>query len=1111
MKNANRIKAKRLIIFVLFFSTLIHSIAYGQEEQIKIGILALRGAEETMERWTPTAEYLSAQIPEYQFIIIPLDFEEIYSATERGEVDFVLANSSIYVELEYKYGVGRIVTLQDLWQGQAYDEFGGVIFTRKDRKDINNLDDLKNKSFMAVHETSFGGWRMTQREFKGYGINPYQDFAEMQFGGTHDNVVYAVQEGLVDAGTVRTGILERMDEEGKIDIADFRVLDEQYPKRFSLLVSTRLYPEWPLARVKHTSDQLAQQVSVALLRMPSDSKAAKDAGIHGWTIPLNYQPVHDCLKELRVSPYEELGKITLRDIIQQYWGWMLGGFIGVVGLVMVTIYISGLNRALNQSRIALEESHNRLEQRVDERTSELRESNQQLKLQSLALESAGNAIVIMDADGNIQWTNSAFNTLTGYSLEEIQGEHLSIFRSNQQDIAFCEKLWGTVYAGEVWRGELINKRKNGSLYTEKMIIAPFSSDGDKISNFVAIKEDITERKEAEEALKKSEERYRNIYARVDDVIYETDFNGNLIGISPSIEKHSGHRPEELIDQNVMDFYAYPDEYATLSANMEFEGRVNDFEINMKKKNGDLMVVSVTAHIVFDEDGQPVKTEGVLRNITERKQAEKALQKSEKRYRLLFDLLPYGGEVLDTNGVIINCSSSSARLLGYEVSELIGKHAFELFDSGSVETVRKKFSQLLIGEPQSAEIHMIRKDGTKLNILRAAQPILDDEGKVEALLTISVDITERVQAEKAIQLYLKRLDALHKIDQAITGSLDLKVIRNVLLDYLLIQLEVDAAAVLLYEKASQTLTFSQGKGFRTTDIQHTNLRMGEKHAGVAALQRSLVFIPDLHQPEAGFSESSRFKEEEFVAYYGVPLIAKGTLFGVLEVFHRSFLEPESEWENYLQTLAGQAAIAIESITLFNDLQHSNIELTLAYDATIEGWAQALELRDMKTEGHSRRVVKTTIDLAQIIGLNDEQLAHIYRGALLHDIGKMGIPDAILQKPGKLTEEEQKIMQKHPIYAYEWLSSVEYLRPALDIPHYHHEKWDGTGYPSGLAGEQIPIAARIFAIVDVWDALHSDRPYRKPWSKEKALTHIREQSGRYFDPKIVDVFLKYIHSE
>lgn len=347
---------KWTILIILFFSLLIPSTVYAQVEQIKIGVLALRGAEESLTRWTPTAVYLSNEIPEYSFVIVPLDFEEIFEAVKHGEVDFVLENSSIYVELEYLYGIDRIATLNVLSQEEIYDQFGGVVFTQKNRNDINNIYDLKRKSFMAVHETSFGGWRMAQRELKDFGIDPYRDFADMQFGGTHDNVVYAVQNGEVDAGTVRTGILEKMNNEGKIDINDFKILHQQYPENFSLLTSTRLYPEWPFAKVKHTSDELAKQVSIALLSMPCDCIRAKDIGIAGWAIPNDYQEVHDCLKELRVSPYEELGKITLTNLIQQYWYWMLVGLVVIVILIFIMIYIGRLNHKLTMSAIKLKEA-----------------------------------------------------------------------------------------------------------------------------------------------------------------------------------------------------------------------------------------------------------------------------------------------------------------------------------------------------------------------------------------------------------------------------------------------------------------------------------------------------------------------------------------------------------------------------------------------------------------------------------------------------------------------------------------------------------------------------------------------------------------------------------
>ena len=236
-----------------------------------------------------------------------------------------------------------------------------------------------------------------------------------------------------------------------------------------------------------------------------------------------------------------------------------------------------------------------------------------------------------------------------------------------------------------------------------------------------------------------------------------------------------------------------------------------------------------------------------------------------------------------------------------------------------------------------------------------------------------------------------------------------------------------------------------------------------------------------------------------------MIAKGQLQGVLEIFNRNADMLNDEQIGFLETLATQAAIAIDNSQLFSELQRSNFELEMAYDATIEGWSRALELRDQETEGHTLRVTDMTLQLAQAMGVRGNELIHIRRGALLHDIGKMGIPDRILLKPGRLIDEEWEIMQRHTVYAFEMLWPIEFLRSAIDIPHCHHERWDGTGYPRQLKEEQIPISARVFAVADVWDALTSDRPYRKAWTEEKALDYIITNRGKHFDPRVVEAFL------
>jgi HD-GYP domain-containing protein (c-di-GMP phosphodiesterase class II) len=253
-----------------------------------------------------------------------------------------------------------------------------------------------------------------------------------------------------------------------------------------------------------------------------------------------------------------------------------------------------------------------------------------------------------------------------------------------------------------------------------------------------------------------------------------------------------------------------------------------------------------------------------------------------------------------------------------------------------------------------------------------------------------------------------------------------------------------------------------------------------------------------------------RAEGFVDYLAVPLIAKGEVHGVLAVFHRAPVELDKEWLAFVEALAGQAAIAIDNLGLFQELKRRNLELALAYDVTLEGWSKALDLRDKETEGHTQRVTEMTLRLARAMGLTEQELARIRQGALLHDVGKLGIPDSILLKPGKLTDEEWTVMRRHPNYAYEWLSPIAYLRPALDIPYCHHEKWDGSGYPRGLAGEAIPLAARLFAVVDVYDALTSERSYRQPWPVKQVLEHIQAESGKHFDPQVVTAFLRLIQS-
>lgn len=505
---------------------------------------------------------------------------------------------------------------------------------------------------------------------------------------------------------------------------------------------------------------------------------------------------------------------------------------------------------------------------------------------------------------------------------------------------------------------------------------------------------------------------------------------------------------------------------------------------------------------------------MVRELRVREKAELELKQSEEKYRILIETANDAIIMADVStGIILDVNKKAEEMTGIPSSEMKGMHQSQLHPPEEAERYKDIFREhVKKGKAISEQLYLCHKDGHRVPVEVSANTL--ELGGRKIIQGIFRDISFHKQAEEALQkakdkaqYRLSRLSALHAIDVIINSSLDLKVTLNEFLEQVISELQVDAADVFLLNHYTQMLEFASMKGFKSPAMKETGIRLGEGIVGKAAMERSSISIPDLREEKSTCKRTDILQQEGFIAYYVIPLVAKGQVKGVLEIFHRSPLRFDTEWLSFFEALAAKAAIAIDNAALFDDLQRSNIELTLAYDATLEGWARALDLRSKETERHTERVAEMTLRLARGMGLSDRELMHIRRGALLHDIGKIGVPDNILQKPGALTPEEWEIMKHHPVYAFEMLLPIAYLRPALDIPYCHHERWDGTGYPRGLKGEQIPLAARIFAVVDVWDAMYSEnRTYREALPEEKAREHIRSLAGTHLDPAIVEIFLQ-----
>lgn len=635
----------------------------------------------------------------------------------------------------------------------------------------------------------------------------------------------------------------------------------------------------------------------------------------------------------------------------------------------------------------------------------------------------------------------------------------------------------------------------------------------------------SEKTQMEQALKNSELRYRRLFESAQDGILILDAeNGSISDVNPYLIRMLGYSREEFLKKKLWEVGAFRDVEASRDC---FEAlQKNQFirydDLPLKTKSGQLIQVEFVSNVYLVGAEKVIQCN--IRDVSDRKRAEAALQaKAEAHFSLIENLedhwrliqqLPVGIVVHNPDTKIVLCNPEASKILGVLPDQMLGRDAlhpewrFAREDGTPLPMDQHPVNRVIASGASLKNFVMGIANGSNgpvTWVLVNAYPKFDGDQLLRQVVVTFSDISEIKCAEALIRRHLEHLTALVEIDRAINFSFDLELSLTMLLTHVMVQLRVDAADVLLFNPATRTMEYAAGRGFLTKDIKKARAPLGEEYPGENGPDAGMVHIPDMSKERDSFLGGIDLTNEGFVSYFGVPLIAKGEVVGALEVFLRAPLVHGAEWLDFLKTLASKAAIAIDNSTLFENLQRSNVELTQAYDATIEGWSRAMELRDKMTEGHTQRVALLTVRLARLFGFSDAELVQVRWGALLHDIGKMGIPDSILLKEEPLTEPEWAIIKKHTLYAYEMLSPIRYLRLALDIPSAHHERWDGTGYPFGLKGEQIPLVARIFAVADVWDALRSDRHYRSSWSVAKVREHLLSLSGTHFDPRVVRICL------
>ena len=729
---------KKLIFFVLLLST---SISYAQP--VKVLVIAINGIETAKLEWQPTIEYLQNSMPQHSFSLVPLppsDLAKIKDLIANNEIDFVISQPAIYIDLEINFGVSRILTMV---KKGGLSEFGSTIITHAD-SGIDSIAELKGKTIAGVAKLGFGGWLVGYKEMLVHGFDPYSDAKKVIFLGTQIKEVNAVLQGTIDAAVIRTGVLESLSKKGKVKLADLKILSPKKYTHFPLHVSTSLYPEWVFAKSTKASNELSKSVAFSLLSIKGDSETAQKAGYLEWTFPYDYQPVHKLLQELQVGPYKHYGKVTTIDFIKQYLAEFILFLILIVIIFMMSISLYRSNRILSKGKLEKEQL-----------LENIKNSEKQYKD---AQELAGLGHWVLDLETNqLHWSDEI------YRIFEINAEQFK---------ATYEGFVNTIHPDD---REFVNKAYTDSIsnradydiehrllmqdgrikYVHEHCETDYNDDGKPLKSMGTVL-DITERKLTELALQESNDKFRALTETTQDFIWEVAADGVYTYCSPQTIDILGYRPEELLGKSPMDIMSKEEAErvgAFFKKVVAQQAPIKEFENTNLTKQGREVILETSGQPFFNNRGELQGYRGIDRDITHRKQAERALKESEARFRKLFektDAISVQGYNKDHQ--VIYWNSASETLYGYSAEDAIGKKLEDLIIPNEMQDqVRAGIDDWINGgkEVPSAELTLQKADGTPVHVF-SSHVMLREQSNDPEIYCIDIDISVRKEQDDKIK-------------------------------------------------------------------------------------------------------------------------------------------------------------------------------------------------------------------------------------------------------------------------------------------------------------------------------------------------------------------------